>query len=97
MLSTYERVIRNHHAHKSESGILRLAIYYMYGSTYKECMGLALLCHSLLVHGFHLCIYCMEGYCLHGIDINNADTHTHTHAPVAVHVFFGGLSKLSPS
>ena len=28
---------------------------------------LASLAHSLLVHGFHLCIYCMEGYCgMHG-------------------------------
>ena len=26
-------------------------------------MGLASLAHSLRVHAFHLCIYCMEGYC----------------------------------
>ena len=52
MLSTYERVIRNHHAHKSESGILRLAIYYMYGSTYKEwgslCSATPCLCMDFI-------------------------------------------------
>ena len=26
-------------------------------------VGLASLAHSLCVHAFHLCIYCMEGYC----------------------------------
>ena len=29
-------------------------------------VGLASLAHSLLVHGFYLFIYCMEGYCVHG-------------------------------
>ena len=30
---------------------------------------LASLAHSLLVHRFHLCIYCMEGYCVHGTSV----------------------------
>ena len=37
--------------------------------TYNIVQGvwLASLAHSLIVHGFHLCIYCMEGYCgMHG-------------------------------
>ena len=28
-----------------------------------------MLAHSLLVRGFHLCIYCMEGYCVHGTPV----------------------------
>ena len=30
---------------------------------------LASLAHSLLMHRFHLCIYCMEGYCVHGTSV----------------------------
>ena len=30
---------------------------------------LASLAHSLLVYRFHLCIYCMEGYCVHGTSV----------------------------
>ena len=30
---------------------------------------LASLAYSLLVHRFHLCIYCMEGYCVHGTSV----------------------------
>ena len=36
---------------------------------YIQGVGLASLAHSLLVHGFHLCIYCMESYCVHGTSV----------------------------